>query len=84
MFCKIKTREIKKKKKKKKKKKQFKSKHLEKLYSPQIYLFYSPIQRYFFQIDLPVINVQFYQLFYEIYNFFINFTNSVDNSTQSE
>ena len=64
MFCDINTREI---------KKYFKSKHLEKQYSPRIFLFYIPILRYQLDMnkDIQLIqrsnkdNVLFYQSFYE-------------------
>ena len=64
MFCDIDTREI---------KKYFKSKHLEKQYSAQIFLFYIPILRYQLDMnkDIQLIqrsnkdNVLFYQSFYE-------------------
>ena len=64
MFCDINTREI---------KKYFESKHLEKRYSPQIFLFYIPILRYQLDMnkDIQLIqrsnkdNVLFYQSFYE-------------------
>ena len=74
MLCDINTREI---------KKYFKSKHLEKRYSPQIFLFYIPILRY--QIPNGMINKIFnLSMFLFTKNFMNNFISLVVNSTQSE
>ena len=72
MFCDISTREI---------KKYFKSEHLEKRHSPQIFLFYIPILRY--QFPNGMINKIFnLSTFFFTNHFTNNFRNLV--STQSE
>ena len=74
MFCDINTRKI---------KEYLKSKHLEKRYSPQIFLFYIPILRY--QIPNGMMNKIFnLSMFFYANNFMNNFTNLVVNSTQSK